>query len=96
MPSVFFVDPTKRTIKPCTLAILDRIRTRVGQATHNIDISTETADGDLVEYEATVWPYEYTSYDDTFELACKTYRGTAVVVVHTDDKITADELPVAF
>ena len=94
MPCAFLIDPTTRTVRPCRQKLLDAIADRIGQAHYDVTFCIEDSDYKLVEYSATLSPYEHTM--EMFELSCASYHGTAILVVHTAAKLTPDQIPVAF
>jgi hypothetical protein len=94
MVRAFYVDPIAKTVKPCKASLVDDIADRIGQAHYDITFCAETADYEMVEYSATVWPYKYCC--TPFELGETQYRGSAIVVVHTKDKVTPEMLGIAF
>lgn len=93
MPRSFLIDPVRKTIKPCGIGVTRELADRIGQAKYDATVSIEL-NYKLVEYSANVWPKDYSR--DSFELSCKVYFGSAILVIHTDDEVTPEMVPIAF
>ena len=94
MACAFLLDPTTRTVTACNPDRVDALTDRIGQAHYDVTFCIEDSDYKLVEYSATLSPYEHTM--EMFELSCASYHGLAILVVHTAAKLTPDQIPVAF
>ncbi len=94
MVCAFCVDPIAKTVKPYPVGTALAMRNKCEQ--HEETFSCETPEGALEEHSATILICDYAGYTNTFEFVDKQYRSKAVILVHTDDKVTPGMLGVAF